>query len=71
MKRNADAQRAISTGTSRAMRRRAKNTQCPACKRKMALKRVRDSLGFIVATVCRYCKHEMAHDPYPPATESK
>jgi len=53
------------------MRRRAKNTQCPACKRKMALKRVRDSLGFIVATVCRYCKHEMAHDPYPPATESK
>ena len=68
MRRDADAQRAISAGTSRAMRRMAKNRQCPACHRKMALKRVRDSLGLIVAVVCRWCKYERGHDPYPPAT---
>jgi hypothetical protein len=60
MSMNATQRRVHRAATSDAMRRRAERTQCVACKRKNATKRVSFGIGCGGAIICRYCKHERA-----------
>lgn len=57
--RDEDTCRTIRESTSAAMKRRAKRTTCPHCKRQNAIVKIIED-GITIGRTCRYCNYEKA-----------